>query len=123
LEIPAGTPYTVFAYDSSGYFTGVNPTEIQIVGLGTASSCLDNVLDRGHDFTFAVSGQTTQCEDDFAISWQDNFGLGPYNFTVLPLDTSTNPFDVLLKGGGTTTGETGWAVNMTAGTRFTIMMK
>jgi hypothetical protein len=102
---------------------GVNPVQIQNVGLGPDSACLNNVVTHTRDFTFTASGATTQCEDDFAISWVDNFGLGPYNFTVIPLDTSTNPFDVLLKGGPTTTGEMGWAVNMTAGTRFTIMMK
>lgn len=63
------------------------------------------------------------CEDDFQISWQDTVGSGPHNFTVLPLDSSANPWEQVLTGGGTTTGASGWRVNMTTGTRFTIMMK
>ena len=63
------------------------------------------------------------CQDDFQVSWLDQVGVGPYNFTVLPLDSSSNPWDQQLTGGGTTTGASGWAVNMTTGTRFTIMMK
>lgn len=102
---------------------GVNPIEVQTVGVGSSSSCLDDVISHVHDFTFTASGSTQQCGSDFALSWVDMLGIGPYNYTVLPLDTSTSPFDVVLKGGPTTTGETGWAVNMTAGTRFTIMMK
>lgn len=123
LQLASGTQYTVFAQDDDGYFTGINPVEIQTVGLGSDSSCLTDVVTHTHDFTFAVSGRTDQCDNKLELSWQDNLGIGPYNFTILPLDTSTNPFDVRLRGGGTTTGETGWVMNMTAGTRFTIMMK
>lgn len=102
---------------------GVNPTQIQVVGLGGDSSCLNNVIAHTQDFTFTCAGSTSMCEDDFQISWLDQIGSGPYNFTVLPLDSSTNPWDQPLTGGGTTTGASGWAVNMTTGTRFTIMMK
>lgn len=94
-----------------------------MVGLGTASECLTDVLSRSQDFTFTVAGATSMCEDDFEVSWLDQVGVGPYNFTVLPLDSSSNPWEESLTGGGTTTGASGWAVNMTTGTRFTIMMK
>lgn len=123
--------------DSTGYFSryskplvfhtdvtaGLNPTEVQMVGSGATSNCLENVLSHSKDFTFTVAGSTAMCEDDFLISWQDTLGNGPHNFTVLPLDSSTGPWDQPLTGGGTTTGASGWNVNMTTGTRFTIMMK
>ena len=92
-------------------------------GSGPTSNCLDSVVTRTRDFTFTVAGSTAMCEDDFEISWVDTLGTGPYNFTVLPLDSSTSPWDQPLTGGGTTTGASGWNVNMTTGTRFTIMMK
>jgi len=124
--------------DSTGYFSkshhaylqypadhlaGVNPTEIQMSGSGPNSNCLDSVIALTQDFTFTVAGSTAMCEDDFEISWVDTLGNGPHHFTVLPLDSSTNPWDQPLTGGGTTTGASGWNVNMTIGTRFTIMMK
>lgn len=102
---------------------GVNPTQVQVVGLGTDSSCLTNVIAHSQDFTFTVAGSTAMCERSFELSWQDQVGTGPYNFTVLPLDSSTSPWDQVLTGGGTTTGAAEWAVNMTTGSRFTIMMK
>lgn len=94
-----------------------------MAGLGSNSDCFTDVIAHSQDFTFTVAGSTSMCERDFEISWLDQVGTGPYNFTVLPLDSSSNPWDETLSGGGTTTGASEWAVNMTTGTRFTIMMK
>lgn len=94
-----------------------------MVGSGPNSDCLEDVLAHTKDFTFTVSGTTAMCEDDFQISYQDTLGNGPHNFTVLPLDSSTGPWDQPLLGGQSYTGPSNWVVNMTTGTRFTIMMK
>jgi hypothetical protein len=139
LQIPAGTAYTVFMVDSSGYFStysrplplpnrtdlvaGLNPTEIQMAGSGPNSACLDSVLAHSKDFTFTVSGSTAMCESNFQISYVDTLGNGPHNFTVLPLDASTGPWDQPLVGGASYDGPSSWNVNMTTGTRFTIMLK
>lgn len=55
------------------------------------------------------------------LSWTGGTDGQPYNFSVIPLDQSFFPYDVPLDN--TNSYESNWVVNMTTGTRFTIMMK
>jgi len=73
------------------------------------------------DFTFSLSGVAEQCERGFEMAWSGGREDGPYNFTVIPLDQSFYPFDVELEDGVRSMSD--WTLNLTAGTRFTIMMK
>jgi hypothetical protein len=69
-----------------------------------------------------VQGQATECSNDFGIGWLDTIGRSPYYFSVIPLDTGYWPWNVQLRGGADTPVDSSWIVNMTVGTRFTIVM-
>lgn len=55
------------------------------------------------------------------MTWSATASDEPYNFTVLPLDQSFYPFDVALPTD--IDYESSWKLNLTAGTRFTIVLK
>jgi hypothetical protein len=99
-----------------------NPAEIKVQGSSTDSSCLSGGANQtSNDFTFNVSGVAQQCETGFDVSLVGGGRDPPYNFTVVPLDQSFFPFDVLLNN--TSGTESNWVLNLTAGSRFTIMLK
>ena len=118
LQLGQGTPYAVLAGDGNGPFSG-GSAEIQIVGASNRTACLNTVAKNatGQEFSFSVSGKASQCQDGFDIAYT-GVNADPYNFTVVPLDQSIFPFDVPVSN-----GFLDWTVNMTTGTRFTIMMK
>ena len=99
----------------------MNPIGLQRVGESTDASCLTNISPVPQEFTFTTFGNAAACQDDFHIAWQDQVGRSPYSMTVVPLDTSYNPWDVALTG-GVIQPDYAWTVNMTAGTKFTLIM-
>ncbi|EIW66510.1 hypothetical protein M231_02312 [Tremella mesenterica] len=125
VPFPSGTEYIVFGYDGTGVWADHDlSTELQVVGTGN-DKCFSDTVFRPRDFSFSVSGQIESCSTGshgFEVSWDDEMGEGPYNMTILSLDASYPPFDVPLIGGRSTIGDDSWNVNMTTGTRFTIMM-
>jgi hypothetical protein len=108
--------------DAEGTGTG-GSSEIVRVLVSNKTDCLytANQNSTSLDFTFTISGIAEQCERGFEMSWSGGREYGPYNFTVIPLDQSFRPYDVELEKGVTSMSD--WKLNMTSGTRFTIMMK
>ncbi|RSH89934.1 hypothetical protein EHS25_001920 [Saitozyma podzolica] len=117
LQLDSGTNYIVAMSDAFG---GVS--EIQQVAGFQSTACL-NTASRNQtasQFSWSVSGQANQCETGFDVTWSATAGDEPYNFTVLPLDQGFYPFDVALPTD--LDYESSWRLNLTAGTRFTIVM-
>ena len=103
-----------------------NPTALQIVQPSSNTSCFPGAAPVKKDFDFQVYGDVAQCQQTFGIAWTTSPGLAPYTCTIVPLDASYNPWQVLLtdnSDGGSSNASQLWQVNMTSGTRFTIMMK
>nr|XP_031858479.1 uncharacterized protein CI109_006124 [Kwoniella shandongensis]KAA5525551.1 hypothetical protein CI109_006124 [Kwoniella shandongensis] len=121
LQLDEGQDYTVVMSDANGLGTG-GSSEIQRVQPSNDTTCLDTASynSTSLDFTFTVSGQAVQCERGFETSWTGGKEDGPYNFTVVPLDQGFNAYDVPLEEG--VTSQSSWQLNMTAGSRFTILM-
>lgn len=71
-------------------------------------------------FNFNVSGSTGECDGNFRVTWDGGAQQGPYNFSVIPLDRSYQPFIVPVDS---SLQYYDWKVNMSAGTYFTVMFK
>ena len=98
-------------------------SEVQAVASSNSTSCLNTAAQNStaRDFSFDVSGTAAQCASGFELKWTGLTVDGPYNFTVIPLDQGLFPYDVLLDT--ELSYESDWTMNMTGGTRFTVMMK
>lgn len=98
-------------------------SEIQTIQPSNDSICLGTYLSNqtSLDFTFTVSGVANQCARGFETSWSGGKEDGPYNFTIIPLDQGFRPFDVALQQD--VPYESDWVLNLTAGSRFTVMYK
>ena len=138
LQLQAGTAYVAILSDSEGYNEAReqfadrngavlrlanNPTAIQIVQASDDSFCLAAASPAKKDFDFQVYGSVTQCDRSFGVTWTTTVGTAPYGCTIVPLDTSYNPWDVLLTEPGSLDDSAIWRVNMTSGTRFTVIMQ
>ncbi|KAK8861638.1 hypothetical protein IAR55_002461 [Kwoniella newhampshirensis] len=121
LQLNTEQNYVVFMSDGNGMGTG-GSSEIQSVQPSSNTTCLSSASSNSTslDFTFTVSGVATQCQRGFEMSWTGGREDGPYNFTVIPLDQSFNPYDVTLENDVPYMSD--WKLNMTAGSRFTIVM-
>jgi len=78
-------------------------------------------------FDFQVYGTLAECDYSLAVAWRNTSSNSseslPHSFTIAPLDASYNPWDWVL-GDSIKRGDTEiLRVNMTSGTRFTVMMK
>ncbi|WVQ74716.1 hypothetical protein IAR50_004320 [Cryptococcus sp. DSM 104548] len=133
LQVSDGYVYTIMMNDANGLGTASGGTsEATIVqpflsssnttALASQAPCLKTASQNSTslDFTFAIAGQTVQCADGLEIQWTGGAEMAPYNITIIPMDQRYLPWDITLERG------TSWAnqflVNMTAGTRFTMMM-
>lgn len=98
-------------------------SQIRRVEVSGRTSCLYTASANQTDkaFGFSVSGVAEQCERGFELAWDGPRQYEPYNFTVVPLDQSFWPYDVILERGRSSMSD--WKLNMTTGARFTIMMK
>lgn len=98
-------------------------SEVQIVASAPQTNCLNTAAlnQTSKQFSFSVAGQAKQCKAGFEVLWDGSSEDAPYNFTVIPLDQSYYPFDVKVDESSGWTND--WVLNMTAGTRFTIVMK
>ena len=101
--------------------SAINPLELQVVGSSGDSSCLASSADIPQEFYFDLDGNLTECQDGLGFAWTDIVGIEPYSATFIPLDTNYNPWDVNLSSLIATPQYV--QVNMTAGSRFTVMMK
>ncbi|WWC87952.1 uncharacterized protein L201_002852 [Kwoniella dendrophila CBS 6074] len=121
LQLAAGVNYVVMVSDADGLGTG-GSSEIQTVQPANDSSCLTWASSRSAslDFTFTVSGQAVQCQRGFELSWSGGLEYGPYNFTVIAMDQSFNPYDVTLEKG--VTSQSDWVLDIPYQSRFLIMM-
>ncbi|TYJ52081.1 hypothetical protein B9479_007316 [Cryptococcus floricola] len=72
------------------------------------------------DFTFWLAGTTVQCAKGLEVQWSGGKEMEPYNITVVPLDQRYLPWDIRLASGVSWANQ--FVMNMTAGTRFTLMM-
>ncbi|WVQ78089.1 hypothetical protein IAT38_000170 [Cryptococcus sp. DSM 104549] len=120
MQLSSGTNYIVVGTDLTDdfKFLSYSSSEINTVLPSSNSSCLG--LQFSAEYSFHVSGTANQCSSGFLITWLDTANVGPYYFTVFPLDQSFRPFDVDL--GNKTTGTYDWTVNLPEGTRFSIGM-
>jgi hypothetical protein len=100
-----------------------NPTAIQIVQPSSDDSCFAAASPVKKDFDFQVYGSVTQCDRSFGVTWTTTVGKAPYGCTIVPLDSSYNPWKVELAEEGSIDSSAVWRVNMTSGTRFTIIME
>jgi hypothetical protein len=87
------------------------------------NSCFAAASPAKKDFDFQVYGSVTQCDRSFGVTWTTTVGTSPYGCTIVPLDTSYNPWDVALTEPGSLDDSAIWRVNMTSGTRFTVIMQ
>lgn len=122
MQMNAGTSYIVAMSDVTGLGSG-GSSQIHRVSVSNQTDCLytANQNASATDFRFTVSGVAEQCKRGFELGWSGSRQDGPYNFTVVPLDQSFKPFDVALKEDATSMSD--WTLNITSGSRFTIMMK
>lgn len=98
-------------------------SEVQVVGAGNVTSCLNTISANAttQTFNFSPAGRARQCLKGFDVSWNNvNPADQPYNMSVVPLDQGFYPYEVELANGGF---DGDWQVNMTTGTRFTLMLK
>ncbi|ODN76498.1 hypothetical protein L202_05164 [Cryptococcus amylolentus CBS 6039] len=99
------------------------------------SSCLRSasINATSLDFTFSLSGSAAQCQPGLEITWTggsetaETAEMAPYNYTLVPLDKGFMSWTVKVPGDGEGEWEgegwlDDWVVNMTAGTRFTMIM-
>lgn len=93
-----------------------------MVGASYVTSCLNTISANAtnQQFSFSPAGRARQCLKGFDVSWGASPQDQPYNMSVIPLDQGFYPYEVDLANGGF---DGDWQVNMTAGTRFTIMLK
>jgi hypothetical protein len=111
----------MFMSSGEGFGTG-GSSEIQVVGASSQTQCLNTISANATDqqFSFSPAGRARECLKGFDITWNGGAQDGPYNMSVVPLDQAFYPYEVGLSNGGY---DANWRVNMTAGTRFTVMMK
>lgn len=138
LQLRQGSTYVVFMGDANGVGTGAallclrqrvelicvgGTSEVQIVQASGSTECLNTAAANQTDnaFSFSVSGVAQQCETGFALAWNGARADGPYNATVIPLDQQWMPYDVTFDQ--TEYYEANWKLNLTTGSRFTVMMK
>ncbi|ODN86601.1 hypothetical protein L198_07296 [Cryptococcus wingfieldii CBS 7118] len=142
LQISNGYIYTVMMSDANGIGTGgtseafivqpmlsntTNTTNTTTSPSPSPSSCLRSASlnSTSLDFTFTLSGSLSQCSPGLEIAWTGGEEMGPYNYTLVPLDRGFMGWTVKVPGSGEGGGEgwlDDWVVNMTAGTRFTMIM-
>ncbi|TYJ52080.1 hypothetical protein B9479_007315 [Cryptococcus floricola] len=133
LQVSDGYAYTIMMSDANGIGSG-GTTETSIVEpmlsspnsnttlLSSQAPCLRNASENSTslDFTFSVSGQVAQCATGLELEWTGGKEMEPYNISVIPMDQGYLPWEIAVEKG------TSWAnqflVNMTAGSRFTLMM-
>lgn len=122
LQLNYGTNYITMMSDAHGIGSG-GTGEIQQTGSSPSTSCLNTVSENvtSQDFSFSVAGVAEQCNSGFQVSWNADSSLDPVNFTVLPLDQGFFPFDVRVDNSATYINS--WTMNLTEGTRFSVMMK
>ncbi|ORY35776.1 hypothetical protein BCR39DRAFT_568458 [Naematelia encephala] len=128
LQLPESQDYVVFMSDGHGLGTGEDAfrvilttgglSEIQTVSASADSSCLNTASQNttAQTFYFTVAGSAQQCMSGFELAWN----LTASNFTVIPLDQKFDPYDVSLTTA--VNNQYDWLVNLTSGSRFTIMM-
>jgi hypothetical protein len=143
LQLNSGTNYIVVMSDAFGLGSGEFPffpcslpnallraesraggaSEIQQVAGSQSTACLNTASKNqtASQFSWSVSGQAKQCQTGFDVIWSATTADEPYNYTVLPLDQGFYPFDVALPSDGDY--DSSWKLNLTAGTRFTVVMK
>jgi len=111
----------MFMSDGRGFGFG-GSSEIQVVGASSQTSCLNTISANATNsqFSFSPAGRARECLKGFDITWNGGQQDAPYNMSVIPLDQAFYPYEVKLDDGGY---DGDWQVNMTAGTRFTVMMK
>lgn len=96
---------------------------LQIVSSSPNTACL-NTASRNQTskaFSYSVAGKAQQCSPGFELQWDGSPDQSPYNFTVIPLTQSYYPFDVVIDEKSGYSSD--WVLNMTSGTRFTVLMK
>jgi len=87
------------------------------------NSCLAATVPAKKDFDFQAYGGVTQCGRSFGVTWTTTVGTAPYGCTIVPLDTSYNPWDVALTERGSLDDSAISRVNITSGTKFTVIMQ
>ena len=107
--------------DARGFGSG-GSAEVSVVAASYVTSCLNTISanQTSQQFSFTPAGRARQCLKGFDIDWNASPQDTPYNMSIIPLDQGFYPFEVELANGG---WDGDWQVNMTAGTRFTVMLK
>ena len=86
-------------------------------------SCMDAGQAAKKDFDFQVYGQIVECANTFQVTWTTTVGIAPYWCSIIPLDGTYSPWDVMLAEKDSLASSSNWVVNMTTGTRFTVVMQ
>ncbi|WVQ74718.1 hypothetical protein IAR50_004322 [Cryptococcus sp. DSM 104548] len=129
LQVGNGYVYTVMMNDANGIGTGgtseaavVQPINTTTSPSPSPTSCLRTAAlnTTSLDFTFNLAGSCSQCAPGLEMSWTGGSEMEPYNYTLIPLDQGFLPWTVTIPEGETWRDY--WRVNMTSGTRFTMIM-
>ena len=115
LPLAAGTTFLASLDDAYGQSTGVNTSDIILVGTSDDSSCLTNVSS-AHTSTLAVAGITSQCEDMTVTFNSSSVTSAPSVRAFVPRGPS---FD--LSQTNSTTGEANYLMNVTRGTQVALL--
>ncbi|ODO04491.1 hypothetical protein I350_05094 [Cryptococcus amylolentus CBS 6273] len=133
LQVSDGYAYTIMMSDANGIGSG-GTTEISIVQpmlsnpnsnttlLSSQAPCLRNASENSVslDFTFSVSGQVAQCATGLEVEWTGGKEMEPYNISVIPMVQGYLPWEIAVEKGASWANQ--FLVNMTAGSRFTLIM-
>ncbi|ORY20574.1 hypothetical protein BCR39DRAFT_83261 [Naematelia encephala] len=128
MQFAAGTYYTAWMSDADG-IGGGGVTTVSQVAPSNDSSCLGTAQFNltQNMFAFNLTGALQPCTDPstgdgMRIEWNGAQEDAPYNMTVIPCDQSYVPFEVPLNYTPSGLAAADWRVNMTSGSRFTVMM-
>ncbi|KZV67086.1 hypothetical protein PENSPDRAFT_64701 [Peniophora sp. CONT] len=117
LPLAAGTNFLASLDDAYGQPTGVNTSDVILVGSSSSndSSCLDAIT-LAHPSTFAIEGEPSQCEGTVVTFNSSTVTSAPSVRAFVPLGPSFE-----LSPTNSTSGEADYLMNITRGTQVALL--
>lgn len=72
------------------------------------------------EFYFDLYGSTSQCGGNFVLEWNDIVGVSEWFATIVPLDGSYQPRDIVLPS---RSGSFSLTLDYAVGTKFTVLFR
>ncbi|RSH93079.1 hypothetical protein EHS25_007432 [Saitozyma podzolica] len=122
LPFKSGTYYTAYIIDrGTDHFNSFprNPWPLQTMGTGT-TTCQTSAESQAEplEFYFDLYGSTSQCGGNFVLEWNDIVGVSEWFATIVPLDGSYQPQDIVLPS---RSGSFSLTLDYAVGTKFTVL--